>query len=443
MNHKSLVFYSSFLLVVYGPIPVSIAIGLMLLSCVYLCIKDQQTMVVLPFYLFPFMFLLRARDPNNLILTVLPDLSAMVTVVYLNAKNQSRYRSKSICRILNLYCYVSVLVPLMHMMEIVYLPLIIRQYLLPIVFLITLIDEVGRTSGLIDKLYKISFYSFALVAAMSVLNYLSLLTVEPSIIALEPYLNYSQLDPENSVGRSFAGGESLARLNLFTGGALGSSAAIFFYLSFSPFLYKNLKMNLCHILFSVVLGVSSILSSSFSIVSSVVIGLGVLLFKVNKSFASIGFLCLLQLLVSVPLFFDTSAIDYFSSSIGTGFIEYLNVIKVEAILFGSGPRFTSMGYEFQPDNFIIDAGFVRVFVEFGLVAFLPFSCFIFSLLAKRFFYPNDLYLKSYDFFFGFCLLFLVCVHANMTSLPPFYPLFSIIVGGLIPTDRVELNRRSR
>jgi len=443
MNNKSLVLYASFLLVVYGPIPVSIAIGLMLLSCVVLSIKDQQNIIVLPFYLYPFMFLLRARAPENLLLTFLPDVSAIVMVVYVNAKNQSRNWSKSVLGILILYCCVSGVVPLLHMMDIVYLPLVMRQYILPVVFIITLLDEVGRTNGLIEKLYKTTFNSFAVVAALSLLNYLSLVTVEPSIEALYPFLNYSELDPANSAGRSLAGSESLARNNLFTGGALGSSAAIFVYLSFSPFLCKNLEMNFSYILCSVILAASAMLSSSFSIVNSIIIGVTILLLKSNRLLALIGFLFLLPVVFSLPLFFETSAIEYFENTVVKDLIRYFNKIEIEAVLFGSGPRFTSKGYEFQPINFVVDVGVVRVFVEFGLIAFIPFAYFILVVLTGRFRIPNKNYIKDYNFFFGFFLLFLVSIHANMTSLPPFFPLFAIIVGGLIPSHRVALDKWTR
>ena len=73
----------------------------------------------------------------------------------------------------------------------------------------------------------------------------------------------------------------------------------------------------------------------------------------------------------------------------------------------------------------------RVFVETGVINFLIFIIFIFSMLKKsliimRYKFSIDSF-KYIFIFITFCLL----VHANFSTLPPFYPLFAISVAGIL------------
>ena len=130
-------------------------------------------------------------------------------------------------------------------------------------------------------------------------------------------------------------------------------------------------------------------------------------------------------------FLDKSPFEYFYSTIGISIIEYFDNLDLNSFLFGVGPRITSVGYVFMPSNFIIDAGMMRVFIETGIINFVLFASIIIYIFYRGYTKISHLNLKINNAFFLLFVTFCLLVHANFLFLPPFYPLFSASVAGIL------------
>jgi len=156
--------------------------------------------------------------------------------------------------------------------------------------------------------------------------------------------------------------------------------------------------------------------------------------KKGGTFLKIGVLFLILfsifILMSTELFIDKSLFAYFSDSLLAGMLAYMQKIDAVTFLIGSGPRLTSAGYEFMPSVFVTDAGILRVFIETGFFNFILFLVFLIIVFRRGILVFRSH--PSYDgrLFFMMFIIFICLVHANMTTLPPFFPLFSAIVGGI-------------
>mgnify|MGYP000318099855 CR=1 FL=1 len=152
-----------------------------------------------------------------------------------------------------------------------------------------------------------------------------------------------------------------------------------------------------------------------------------------------------MLVISVLyLKFDFNPIEYFSSSILKSIIGFIGLLNINDIIFGIGPRITTVGFDYINSNkfFIIDVGLLRVFVESGILNFFVFIFFIINiylkglkLLKNNFSYVNLSYMLLFT---TMCLL----VHANFTVLPPFYPLFAISTAGILVNYNREIKFKS-
>lgn len=432
---RNLFTYTSLLGIVFGPMSLWASILLFFFGYLYLSFRNKHFIILFPFYLYPFMFLIRMREPESLSLTILPDLFAIISIIYSFVQHPLKFEYLKYFVLLFLYSIFIGLFAIFHVGEIVFVPVILRQYIIPIFFLLSFLNVAGRDNYLVHDALKISFNSFALVAILSVLNIFNIITIEPSMEALYPYLNFNIEDSSASIGRTFEGASLLPRLNLFTGGALGSSASLFIALGLLPFISKKVGMTLIHKLFSLPLFLAGFLTLSNSVVIPMLIFI-FLVFSTKINPFLIGFSIIISssLVLNASVFLSESLFDYFYNTAVAHFIEFLGRMDFFSFLIGVGPRIASAGFEFVPENFVIDVGVLRVFVEFGVLSFLIFFAFLVSVfksgvaVSLRFDVDGG---KSYFFLF---MVYVSMVHANMTSLPPFFPLFAAVVTGILVTN---------
>jgi hypothetical protein len=424
--------YSVILGVAYGPLPVGVAIAMLCFLYLFLVLRSRDMVILFPFYIYPFMFMLRARDPENLLLIIFPEIFALIPMVFHYIRINVNEKIGAYSHLLFFYAVITALVVMFHVENIYYFPLMFRQYIIPVFFIIFILDITSKRNCLSLYALKISFNSFALVAVLSILNILGVFTIDASLEALYPFLNYSSVGNEQQIGRTFMSGDIFPRLNLFSGGALGSSAAIFIALGLIPYLSKKLEMNWLHRFSSMFLLAAGAMSFSTSILIPIAIFI-LFIFRTMINWYLTGFIFFLCILVgaNMTLFVSGTVFDYVYITSMMGFASYLANLDLWAVLFGSGPRFTSSGFEFVPDNFVIDVGVLRVFVETGAVSFIIFSLFIISILRKGFVVGGKSDVHGGRVYFFLFLIFLLMVHANMTALPPFFPLFSVVVAGIV------------
>jgi hypothetical protein len=388
------------------------------------------------------MFLIRAQSPENIILILLPEIFIIAAFFYHIFKNGPTSGSPTITLYLMIYAISTLMINTVNVGNFELFPVLVRQYFLPILFLIIFVNASLINPTLPLKAIRISILSFGIVSLTALLNIAEVVNVPPSNEALYPYLHY-QIDGDNSqvYGRNLTDDLSLPRINLFTGGALGSSAAIFAVLGFISFILYSGESNRVLKIFSMPLFVASLASLSSSIVIALFCILIVMIGVSKRALYFLPFVVIIMFsALNFKLFIDKSPFDYvMESSIG-GFIEYINSVGWLEILFGSGPRIVAQGYEFLPEFFAVDVGIFRVFVEAGILIFLIF--FIFLGYA---FYKAYTLQKVNGYYNGkplliLLIIFISMVHANMTILPPFYTLFAAVVAGIwVEHRRVLIN----
>ena len=380
------------------------------------------------------MFLLRAQDPSNFILILLPDILTLIAVFYAFFFIKGNNSNSSFFQLTLIYIVFSFFILFTHVKEILFIPVIFRQFSLPVLFMLAFIRASYVEQKLPCDALKISIISFSFVCLLSILNATDIIVINPSFTALYPYLNY-EADSDLIAGtRSILEDGAFPRLNLFTGGALGSSAAIIFGLGLVAFFGSEAYFNLIYKILSIPLFVGSLLSFSVSIIiplSLVFIYFSFL--KFNKYIVFCFIALLMTLLSSVVFLTGQTPFDYAKSTSFAGLVTYINSMDVLMFLFGIGPRLTSEGFVFISSFFVIDIGIFRVFLEAGIFNFYLFIWILYRPLKRGFIALKDRSRNSTQFiwFFILFLTFLLLVHANMTSLPPFFPLFSACVAGIL------------
>ena len=366
--------YLILVVIIYGLLPVWVGIaGLIFVYLISFILLNRSSVIIFPFYVYPFMFLIRAQAPSEPILAILPDLFAIASIAC--CLNQSSIKKSVIpyAALLLPYAFMLVTIVTIHIDDASFLPLVVRQYLLPILFVLGFLISSSRLPNLPIVALKVSINAFGLVSFLSLLNVTGLLSIQPSLEALYPYLNCPTLVCDGVPGRIFFDGNTYNRLNLMTGGALGSSAALFFSLGLVPWLKNSFDFSFDQIAASVTLLLSSLLALSTSIVLPVLFFIFCYLFMVLHWSVALGS-CLLVggFLLSSTFFLEISVTQYVLEALVFNFGEFVSSLRFIDFLFGVGPRFTTQGYEFTPDRFIIDVGLFRIFVETGIFTFVIF-----------------------------------------------------------------------
>lgn len=374
---------------------------------------------------------------------------------------------------------------LYHVNDVNYIPIIFRQYLLPIIFLCLYIIYNISKENRRPYISGISFsiISFGIISAISLLIISSLLRIPRFIPELFPYLNYSPDFTPNEVRSlgydaisptsgfplaeaSTASGfpkpalaelskinkptfdELMAaglmqstrhipfigwvfRLNLYAGGVIGSSGAILFALGLAPLLNTTLFPRIL-----VVCSVVLIIASMMTISVSIFIPIGILIFVLSMKYIRRGFFIplllssiFLFLMTQMNVFVGITPLNYILGSSGSLIVNYLENIDLTAFAIGIGPGIFNKSFYHLPENFISDVGIFRVFVENGAVGAAPFFLFLGLLVYKAIL----LCVKEIQFSFLLVLLgvYLLLIHGNSTSLPPFYVLFAAVAASIL------------
>ncbi len=479
--------YAAILNVIFNSIFIDINIAILYLIICLAVIFCSNILCILPFIIYPFMYLLRAQNPENLALVLLPEITVIASCLYLaqqawNARATLKLSAE--IPLLIIYGILIFFINIYHVNDILYIPIIFRQYLLPVIFLflyITYINLPGKQNSYIDGISS-SILSFGMISLISLIVMLELLRIPRLIPELFPYLNYSADFTANELKalgydtgeiKAFAGqakdlshetgqiealGDSnsrfkelldaglmqstryipfigwVFRLNVYAGGVIGSAGAMFFAVGLISLLNRTFFSRI-YVFPSIALLIASVLTISVSIL--VPIGLYLFLFSLKFLrakyfiFFIILFVTFLFFMSQVNLFVGKSPLDYVMSSSVKLMADYFNVIDMQKFLVGVGPGIFNKHFYNLPTNFISDVGIFRIFVESGILGSAPFFLFLGMLVYKVILIS----LKDSQYFFLLLLLgvFLLLIHGNTTSLPPFYILFAAVSAGILST----------
>lgn len=101
------------------------------------------------------------------------------------------------------------------------------------------------------------------------------------------------------------------------------------------------------------------------------------------------------------------------------------------ILFGNGMPINMGNYIYEPEKNISDVGIFRVFVETGIINFVIFFYFLLRLFKKLLRINPDFSSDYHNVLLILFILFISLPHTNITFLPPFYPLFIIVISSIL------------
>jgi hypothetical protein len=182
-------------------------------------------------------------------------------------------------------------------------------------------------------------------------------------------------------------------------------------------------------------------AASFSVIMPIAYSLAVISLskyrKYNKLILISLIIIFIFFLTTFGFFGEETVFKYFKTTILSGIFNHFAKIDIINFLFGSGPIIASEKFQFFPENYIIDVGILRVLTEAGFFIFFLFILILFYFLKKILWlevtYPSN-YNKSLLIMF---LTLLSAIHGNMAIASPFYPLFVMVVSGIVVQYRIK------
>ncbi len=434
--------YLSILTVIYGGLSSGTAAIILVAIVLAQAAADYRTFILAPFLLYPFMFLVRIPDPSSVLLVTISDLAAILSIsVYFVISQPRRSPGMNVTLItllLLIYATYSLLNPAIHVFEVRLVPAVFRQYVLPIVFVAAFASACYRDETLSQRALVISVLSFAIVGSIALLNYTGIVRIPPLFEEIFPYSSFSVDGDKSVVGRGVLGLALVPRLNLFVGGALGSAAAIFVTLALLLFFgfVKRIAQPVA-IAIGAVLTISAAMTISFSTLYPIAVLLVFYILRRGNVITFIASAWAVGFLLLSSSLFGRSAYEYFTSEIVSNVSDTAQSMTWPTFIFGMGPRLTAKNFASAPVSLSGDIGILRVFVESGIVNFLLFAMIIVLIIRRGVTRLRKELDREIVPFLLIVVVMLSQVHANLTALPPFYPLFALAVAGVLVTPQSE------
>lgn len=432
-NLSSFLLFISLLIVIFNSANTIFGLIFFLTVMIFSINFSKNHKYLLPFYIYPFMFVIQNQDAENILIKLLPDLTMIIAIIFFLLKRKIHLYQINLYFFLLLFAFLICFSSYFHIMEVIFIPALLRQYILPVLFLVIFINESLNKNELPFEALKICIYSFSIISIIALLNYYSIIDIIAvnSTLGLRPsFFCQNEFTANLFNCNEFGKGQ---RLDPLVSGSVGSAAAISFMLGLVSIFLSN-KNNKHLKYFSIPLILSSILTLSVSILFPIIYFALIILLKYKNFFKiSIISFILVSFLVftNLSLFGEKSGYDYLNSTILKALSEHFTKIDASAILFGSGPIIFSNRFKYFPENFIVDVGILRVFLENGLLIFVIFAAILFYLIKMNYWLAVNLpsnYNRSLLYIF---LVLISLVHSNWFITPPFMIIFIIIISGIV------------
>ena len=387
-----------------------------------------------PFYIYPFALIIKHQNPESLLISFLPSLTIFIAIMFFLFNRKIYLYKKNLFYFLSLFVVLITLNNFLHVLEIFFLPALIKQYILPILFMIIFINASLKKNELPLEALKICICSFSITSIIALLSHFGFIKK----IILHPDSGArSSVICLNEKVRTFFCSETdfFPRVDPLISGSIGSAAAILLTLSIvSIFLCDRTNRLKYFSFFSLPLFAVSFLSLSVSILISIAYLLLIIAIRYKFFKPSILILIIFFVIFFITkfnIFLEYSPYAYFLSTIVNTTLNHFANVELINIFFGSGPIIDSLMFKYYPKNYLIDAGIFRVAVENGIFIFIFLLAIIFYILNKAFWlvinFPSN---------FNLSLLFILLVslsivHSNAFFTYPFFILLVIAVSGII------------
>ena len=128
--------YSVITAVIYGGITSSTSLIMLGIIIMLYGFAGSNSLLLLSFLLYPFIFLIRIPDHQNIILIIIPEIVTMLAILSFLIRRGWKIRFDSMSMLLLMYAILNFINPALHIFEAGALPYIFKQYVLPIIFII-------------------------------------------------------------------------------------------------------------------------------------------------------------------------------------------------------------------------------------------------------------------------------------------------------------------
>ena len=430
--------FMAVLMLAYGLINEYASMVIVLLILLNSIRQNLKTSLITTMFFYPFMFLLRVPNHENLLFIIFSDILCNISIIkYLNLN--IKYKTKDLIY----YNYLSLLIVIIFSAIITinnFLSLLFlyRQIIMPLIMFIIIYTIVKKDNQFLDEISNAAMIPYVLISIMVILNYLNLMLIPPVYEATYPTINYlRELDNPEFISRKIIFGLDIQRSNLMIGGAGGSVAAIFVAIGIFV-LHRNDLSKFKRYFYFGVLTVAAILSGSFSLIIPWLIYLAIKITKRLNLVISIPIIILLFLLITTNL--GTTQFDilsYFFNSYVANIFDNFSNFSLNEIIFGKGITIQSSVIIDESNDFLaVDVGIFKLLFEFGAIVFIIFMSLILIAFIRYYnFTKNN---NNGDQFLVLVITMLVSIHTYLPFLAPFFCLFAVCFSGLSAKQDVKI-----
>lgn len=430
-NFFSSLIFLSLLNLVFNPINLYFGFMLLIFFLLIFVYFNHANIALLPFYFYPFYFLFKNQYPEISIFSILPEISVLISFIYIFFEQKIKICEKHLIFLILLLSFSLTFFNFLSILDIYFLPALIRQYSLPLIFLVFFITASLNNHKLPREAFRICIIAYGVIATIALLNYFDIINI------FQTTFNREFTGCSTKIGQTFLPCKDLKvifRLNPLLGGSVGTAASILCVLAIVIILnFKKTDRHL--ILFVIPLIFTIFFALSFSTVIPISITIGVIILSKYsmylKQISLILVIIFILFMSKLGLYGEKSTFMYFKLTVLDGLINFYSKVDFINIFFGSGPVINSNKFEYFPNNFIQDIGILRVLTETGIFNFTILILILFYVLKKNIWLISNIpsnFNKSLLIMF---LSLLSSFHTIIFLTIPFYPLFVMIVSNII------------
>ena len=195
-------------------------IDIFLLIFVYF---NHANIALLPFYFYPFYFLFKNQYPEISIFSILPEISVLISFIYIFFEQKIKICEKHLIFLILLLSFSLTFFNFLSILDIYFLPALIRQYSLPLIFLVFFITASLNNHKLPREAFKICIMAYGVIATIALLNYFELI----NILNFKYYRTFSGCSSEIIQTFLQCRKDELLRIQTLLGGSYGTAGSIF------------------------------------------------------------------------------------------------------------------------------------------------------------------------------------------------------------------------
>lgn len=402
----------------------------------------KSDFLLFPFIVYPFRFVIRVSAVESPFLTLLPEIITLLCLVVFLITLRIPQKITQVSKpkfYLTVFVITSSLIFIAHSFfyDLMYLFVIVRTYIIPACFTLAVIHFSGRVKTIPRSALSLYMVSTTIIAVIGLLQYFNLYKLPNDdlmffrTLVVGGYDDREYYESERTIASII-----LPRMNLLSGGSLGSSAGFFFATGILWQTNGYTKFKISRIILTILCVIAALLTLSFSVITALMILGCVYLFvgKARPSSLSNSLFFRLLLLSSIILMIvflrisEMSLFDYFTDTYKS---NPADILSLSTLFFGYGIDYYSSTLSIIPKNNVADIGVFKIFFQTGIFSFILLALAFYHIVRDAIKKVNKGCQQiKYSYLYLF-LLAIFLVHQNWMVGSPFYLLFSASAAGIL------------